>query len=74
MSYLEKCTSSEKVLAFMEKLEKAIIQQNQKSQEKDKKPSTPQKSWILLLIIIGLVVVVSLVIIIKLRYKEKKSG
>jgi len=44
MSYLEKCTSSEKVLAFMEKLEKAIIQQNQKSQEKDKKPSTPQKS------------------------------
>jgi len=38
MSYLEKCTSSEEVLAFMEKLEKSIIQQSQKSQEKDKNP------------------------------------
>jgi hypothetical protein len=40
MSCLEKCTSSEEVLAFMEKLEKAIIQQSQKSQGKDKNPTS----------------------------------
>jgi len=44
MSYLEKCSSSEEVLSFMEKLEKAIIQQGQKSQGEDKENPTSQES------------------------------
>jgi len=43
MAYLEKCDSPEKIVAFMKKLEKAIVSQQIKSQigSKNKKPSSP---------------------------------
>jgi len=73
MAYLEKCDSPEKIVAFMKKLEKAIISQQILSQtgNKNKKLSSPN-SWIIPFIIISLTVLVGLILIIKLRYKRKK--
>jgi hypothetical protein len=73
MAYLEKCDSPEKIVAFLKKLEEAIISQQIKSQtdNKNKKPHSPN-SWILPLIIISLTILVGLILIIKLRYKRKK--
>ena len=73
MAYLEKCDSPEKVMAFLEKLERVMLAQKIQSQgnNKNKKPAL-KNSWVLPLLIIVLVALISLVIIIKFRYKRKK--
>jgi hypothetical protein len=39
MAYLEKCDSPEKVIAFLEKLEQAIIRQSQKTPNQERNKS-----------------------------------